>query len=92
MVLYECEVCNFSSKIRTHFKRHLKTKKHMNNTKNLCSEVEKKYIFPPKPSKNLQNRILFPPIPSKTLRNRRAPMSAQIVTKNFQEKIIWSDI
>jgi hypothetical protein len=31
MVIYDCEICNFSSKIKTHLSRHLKTKKHINN-------------------------------------------------------------
>ena len=29
MVLYECECCNFSSKLKGDYKRHLKTKKHL---------------------------------------------------------------
>ena len=28
MVVYECSICNFSSKIKTHYNRHLNTKKH----------------------------------------------------------------
>jgi len=32
MVLYNCECCNFSSKIKTHYNRHLKTKKHSDNS------------------------------------------------------------
>ena len=31
MVMYECKSCNFISKIKTHYTRHLKTKKHGNN-------------------------------------------------------------
>ena len=31
MVMYECGICNFSSKIKTHHNRHLKTKKHQTN-------------------------------------------------------------
>ena len=30
MVIYECIACNFSSKIKTHYHRHLKTQKHAN--------------------------------------------------------------
>ena len=32
MVLYNCDCCNFSSNIKTHYNRHLKTKKHINNS------------------------------------------------------------
>ena len=28
MPLYVCQLCNFSSKIKTHFRRHLNTAKH----------------------------------------------------------------
>ena len=34
MVLYNCECCIFSSKIKTHYNRHLKTKKHLTNINN----------------------------------------------------------
>ena len=34
MVYHKCEICNFSSKIKSHLIRHLKTKKHLNNEKN----------------------------------------------------------
>ena len=35
MPLYKCYVCNFSSIIKTHYNRHLKTFKHVRNTKNI---------------------------------------------------------
>ena len=31
MPLYKCEICNFSSNIKQHYKRHTNTKKHRNN-------------------------------------------------------------
>jgi hypothetical protein len=34
MVFHKCEICNFSSKIKTHLNRHLKTQKHINNENN----------------------------------------------------------
>jgi hypothetical protein len=41
MVLYNCECCDFSSKIKTHYNRHLKTKKHLSNyNNNVISMVE----------------------------------------------------
>ena len=33
MVIYKCELCNFTSNIKTHYSRHLQTKKHMLNEK-----------------------------------------------------------
>jgi hypothetical protein len=43
MVFYECNLCNFSSKIKTHHFRHLNTKKHLNNyEKSLCLMVSVK--------------------------------------------------
>ena len=32
MVLYSCEICNFSSKYTTNYQKHLKSKKHLKNT------------------------------------------------------------
>ena len=34
MVLYSCDSCNYSSNIKTHYNRHLKTKKHLDNIEN----------------------------------------------------------
>jgi len=42
MVIYDCKICNFSSKIKTHLNRHLKTKKHLNNVNNYVEENDKK--------------------------------------------------
>jgi hypothetical protein len=38
---YFCECCNISTKIKTHFNRHLKTTKHKNNVKKIADESEK---------------------------------------------------
>ena len=46
MPLYECNFCNISTKIKTHYTRHLKTKKHANNEKKYHEDLEKKDIFP----------------------------------------------
>jgi hypothetical protein len=41
MVLYECELCLFNSNIKTHYNRHLNTKKHQHNSvKSLTSMVK----------------------------------------------------
>ena len=42
MPLYNCEICNFSSKIKQHFERHKNTKKHRNNLLN--HQIEAKEI------------------------------------------------
>ena len=39
---YICESCNFTSKIKTNYLSHLKTKKHLKNIKNQCLGTEKK--------------------------------------------------
>ena len=41
MPLYSCELCNFSSKIKTHHKRHLETKKHIMNSKQIALKTQK---------------------------------------------------
>ena len=42
MVLYECKICLYSTKILTHYNKHLKTKKHLRNTNQLPPKVEGK--------------------------------------------------
>ena len=34
MVLYECNICNFNTKLKSNYLRHLDTKKHINNMVN----------------------------------------------------------
>ena len=58
MVIYKCLICNFSSKLKTDYKRHLNTKKHKNNViaegiksqkepeKSQKEPVKKKHICP----------------------------------------------
>ena len=36
-MIYSCEECCYITKIKSHFSRHLNTKKHIKNTKELCS-------------------------------------------------------
>jgi hypothetical protein len=45
MVFHKCDICIFSSKIKTHYIRHLNTKKHLNNEKNYEADNEEKYII-----------------------------------------------
>ena len=41
MGIHKCEICNFSSKQKNDFNRHLKTKKHLNNVKHYEADNEK---------------------------------------------------
>lgn len=43
MPIYECKECNYQTKIKTHYTRHLNTKKHQNNIKDLKFDEPKKY-------------------------------------------------
>jgi len=43
---FKCDICNFSTNLKTNYNRHLNTKKHINNAIKLCSVVEKKRINP----------------------------------------------
>ena len=49
MPLYKCVLCNFSSKLKTDYKRHLETKKHKNN---VISEGIKTHKDPEKTQKD----------------------------------------
>ncbi len=59
MVVYECSICNFSTHIKTHYNKHLNTKKHKKailKSKESTTINEKSYIFP---SQNLTNPHKF---------------------------------
>ena len=42
MVVYSCELCNFSTKIKTQYKTHQKTKKHQKNKEIYDANIGKK--------------------------------------------------
>lgn len=53
MVLYHCKCCNFSTKLKTDYKRHLKTKKHgRNSDPNYCIDNELTLKNQKEPEKN----------------------------------------
>ena len=54
MVLYLCECCIFSSKIKTHYNRHLKTKKHLTNINNIVIPMVESQKEPEKSQKEPQ--------------------------------------
>lgn len=49
---YECKICNFSSRIKTHYNKHLETKKHIKN-ENKNKEIENKEENPKKCKKKV---------------------------------------
>jgi hypothetical protein len=51
MVLYKCDCCNYSSKIKTHYNRHLKTKKHITNSNESLISMVKSQKEPEKSQK-----------------------------------------
>ena len=65
MVLYECYICNFSSKIKTHYNRHLKTKKHTNKIKNTIINKESENDIPKKTPKDPKKTQKDPKRPNK---------------------------
>ena len=69
MVLYKCEFCNFSSKQKNDYKRHLNTKKHLNKAKEYEGEEKKKLKSPHNTSQYLTNLSFFPHNTSQNLTN-----------------------
>ena len=43
MLLYECKICNFNSKIKSHYLNHLNTKKHNSRLKKLVESEKKEH-------------------------------------------------
>jgi len=62
MVLYECSICNFSSKLKGDYNRHLNTKKHLRNSEESLSSmvlIQKHPKNIQKHPKNIQKHPLF---------------------------------
>ena len=72
MVLYTCAICEFSSKLKTDYNRHLNTKKHKLKHEN-CDQEKKKLVFsltnPQKSSEILTNYVKLPQKSSEILKN-----------------------
>ena len=64
MPLYNCEICNYSTKLKYDFNKHLKTKKHHTNYNKLSSCSEKSHNFPSKTLQNPPKNDKNPPKPS----------------------------
>jgi len=67
MVLYSCKYCNFTSKLKTDYKRHLKTKKHERNINPDYNIEEEMTLKTPKdPKKTPKDPKKTPKDPKKT--------------------------
>ena len=55
MPLYECSLCNISTKIKTHYNRHLKTQKHIRNVNEYQASKEENILFEPQKTTNNHN-------------------------------------
>ena len=67
MVLYECKCCNFSTKLKTDFKRHLNTKKHgVNSDPNFCNSYEMTLMTQNDPKKTQKDPEKTQKDPAKT--------------------------
>jgi len=75
MVLYECKVCNFSSKLKTDYLRHLKTKKHGRN-------MDPNYSIEKEISLQIQNEPKMNQNEPKM--NQNEPKMNQGIIKNFK--------
>ena len=100
MVLYQCALCNFETKIITHFNRHKNTKKHIRNMELEKSKNEKKaplgenILFPPKNEGEAKNSLNFPPqfpsislnLPQFPKKEGNAQFKCQYCGKQFSRK------
>ena len=71
MVLYECKLCNYSSKIKTQYKRHLETKKHERNEEKSALKSKKEQ----KRAKKEQKRAKKSKIEQKPFKCEHCPKS-----------------
>jgi hypothetical protein len=95
MPSYECEICNFSTKLKTDFRRHLKTRKHekkLNDTKTFMEcEPEKNLLSAQFCSKNLKKggkNLNSAQFCSKNLKNGEKNLnSAHFCSKNLKKNL-----
>ena len=55
MPIYKCDNCNYSTTIKTHYNKHLKTKKHINKLKEIDNKIIEKLSNPHNPSQMTHN-------------------------------------
>ena len=90
MVIYECIACNFSSKIKTHYHRHLKTQKHANLADTEDDESYKELVLQKKePKKNSKYTFLEKKEPKKnsnyTFLEKKEPKKNRKRTENGEK-------
>ena len=79
MVLYNCEICNYTTKIKTHFERHLKTKRHLKKEENYHNESVKYTISPQNTTKYHTNTTH---IPQNTTKYHKIPHKNVEISEN----------
>jgi hypothetical protein len=93
MPAYECVLCNFTTKLKTDFRRHLKTKKHekkLNESMTLKETIDEKNLlaaqFCSKNLKNAEKNLNSAQFCSKNLKNDEKNLnSAQFCSKNLKK-------
>ena len=74
-----CIFCNFTTKLKSNFTRHLKTKKHAINEENYYKENEKEYFSPQNTTKYHTNNTH---IPQNTTKYHKIPHKNVEISKN----------
>jgi hypothetical protein len=100
MVLYQCALCNFETKIITHFNRHKNTKKHIRNMEQekikngKNAPLDKNILFPPKNEGEVKSSLNLPPqfpsislnFPQFSKKNDSEIFQCEFCSKKFSRK------
>ena len=60
MPLYNCNLCDFKTKLKTDYRRHIETKKHLNKLEAITPDEDKSLTFPPESLKITQKLTQIP--------------------------------
>ena len=69
MPIYKCDNCNYSTTIKTHYNKHLKTKKHINKLKEIDNKIIEKLSNPHKSAQTTHNPSQMTHNPSQMTHN-----------------------